>query len=141
MKTRAKFPYLIEIVNSDLGTFRYANCSRDVPFEDNTYTAGLFSITPPEQTSTSISNAKLTLSCVDQTWIKKIRSTQNRSTMRFIASILYDGTCEALEDNTFTLTIAEWDESNISWTMVFDDNMNILVPPDIASSQNTPASA
>ena len=145
-KTRAKFPYIIEIVNEDLGVFRYANSSKNVTFEGNMFTAGLFSVTPPERTTTSISNAKLSISCVDQTWIDKIRRTQKRSSCRFIATIIYDTDndttiCEAIEDNSFTLTSASWDDSNISWDMEFDDRMTVLVPVDIGSSQNCPGCA
>lgn len=154
MRTQAMFPYLLEITLQDSTILRYSNTTTDKTFEGNTYTASYFSVTPPEQTESSISNAKLTISSVDGYWIEKIRKTQytasgKKITARFIASICYtkDGTeyIEAVEDNMFTLSSAQWGDSTeiagITWDMTFDDNLNILVPCDTASSLNVPGVA
>lgn len=145
MDTKAETPYLIEIVNDDLGTFRYVNAKSDVVYEGNTYTAGYFRLDPPDKNESSIGNATLTMSAIDQSWIEKIRSTQKRSTLRFIAVIMYDengdSVIEPLEDITMTLTSATWDDTTIQWTMIFDETMDIMVPPDIMNSETFPACA
>ena len=139
METSARFPFFIEIIHPELGTFRYVNADEAKTFDSETYEPALFSVTPPETTETSIGNAMLSISSVDQTWIEKIRSVQDRFSVRFVAALEYDDdgteTIEPLEDNEFTLTEASWTDLTITWTMVFEDAFNILVPCDIATSQ------
>lgn len=149
LDTQSKFPYLVEVtyVYND-GTeemYHYANCDDVIEFEGVEYEPSSFFITPPEKNQTSISNASISISIADQFWIKKIRGTRQRSRIRFIATIEYDenGTryIEAIEDYDFTLTLADWDESYVKWTMVFDEGMSINMPCDIATSQKVPALA
>ena len=144
MQTRAKFPFLVHIHNDDLGDYRYINSDTNETFEGKVYEAGYFYIDPAEQTESSIGNARLTISAVDRTWIEKIRTTQKRSTIRFIAAIVYteDGTkkIEPIEDNAFELTSAQWNDDVITWTMIFDDKMNILIPCDTIGANTFPAS-
>lgn len=145
-RTRANFPYLIHLYNEDYGDFYYANTDRDIEYDGHTYVSCLFSVLPPQKTNTSISNTKLTLSAIDQTWIVKIRNTQKRSKVDFVALIGYYGNegqyeIEPLSDSTFTLTDVSWDDVSITWTMIFDDRMDIRVPCDIGGSQNCPGCA
>lgn len=143
-ETRARFPYLIHIHNDDYGDFWYANSDKSIDFEGHTYQSACFSLTPPERTTTGISNATLTISAINQEWIYKIRQTQKRSSMEFIAAMVYDSAktgdviCEPIEENRFTLTSASWNEENITWEAVFDDTMSIQVPCDDGSAQTTP---
>lgn len=145
MESHARFPFFIEIKNDDFGTFRYVNADTNKILDGQEYTAAWFSVSPPERNESSISNAKLTISAIDQEWVSKIRQTQKRSSVRFIACIQYDsgGTevIEPMEDTSFTLTSVSWDDISITWDMIFDDNMNIMVPCDIAGSLNIPGCA
>lgn len=150
METLAKFPYLIEVTYYDANgnpiLERYANCDDDIAFNGNSYTASFFSIKPPSRTNSSISDGKLTISAVDQTWIQKVRNCGKRAKIRFIACIIYDDnnkveTVEAIDDITFTLTKCSWNDTTIEWTMLFDDRMNLQVPLDLATIQKVPALA
>lgn len=147
METFSKFPYLIEITrfgnDDELEVYRYANSDEDIVFEGNIYEAGYFSITPSERDEKGISDAKITISCIDQQWIDKIRSTQKRSKVRFVALIQYTDSnnvesVEAIEDIEYELTKATWNESEIQWTMEFDNLLDINVPIDIMGSLNCP---
>lgn len=142
-RTRARFPYLIHIYNEDFGDFYYCNCNEDIVYGGHTYTASVFEITPPERTDSSIGNAMLRISSVDMQWIRKIRNTQKRSRISFVASIEYysgnQKAIEAVEENEYTLVKASWDGSTmIQWEMIFDEDMDILCPPDIAGPGNIP---
>ncbi len=145
MEAQAKFPFFIEIRNEDYGTFRYVNSDEDKIYNGQVYTAGFFTISPPERNESSISNAKITMSAIDQSWISKIRQTQKRSYIKFSACIQYDANgseiIEPLDEIEFTLTSVTWDDVTITWDMVFDENMNILIPCDVAGSLNVPGCA
>lgn len=149
METYAKFPYLIEITryyktngieNSEI--LRYANCDTDIVYDSKTYTAGFFKITPPEKTQDSISDAKITISAIDKSWIEKIRKTEKRAIIRFIAVMIYSEdsieSIEPIEDISFELTKAQWDENAIQWTMEFDNLGDINIPCDEINSFNCP---
>lgn len=147
MRTAASFPYLLEIDHPTEGVFRYANTTdkQGILFEGNRYAAASFVITPPEMTSSGYSNAQLSLSCVDQEWIIKIRNHQNdqrRATARFVATIVMESdgnvTVEALDDLPFELTEVSWNEAVITWTMVFADPLDISIPVDVANIDNCP---
>lgn len=146
METFAKFPYLIEVSHEDYGVMRYANCDQDVTYNGNVYQASCFSINPPDRTNTSISDGTLSFSSVDQEWIMKIRSTQKRAKIKFLACIIYDRQnniegIETIEELDFTLTKCSWNDTVIQWTMVFDEDMNLVIPCDVASPLKTPGVA
>ena len=150
--TRAKFPYLIEITyiyNDDTPSsphrdiLRYANSDEDITYEGNTFSAGYFTMQLPQKTSSGFSDAKINISAIDYTWIEKIRGTNKRSLIRFIAVIDYDDdgtqTIEAIEDMSFVLTNATTDGTAIQWTMKFDDLMEIQVPYEDCNDRVCPA--
>lgn len=133
----ATFPYLIHVHNDDLGDFYFANYYKDVTYNGKTYLKSSFQIDPPDKTQSNIGNATLTISVADQVWIEKIRNTQKRSTIEFVAVIIYeDDSIEPIEENQFVLTSASWDESVLTWQMIFDENMDILTPCDIIGGLN-----
>ena len=154
MEIQAKFPYLIEITNypqsGQSEKLRYANTDEDVLFTEivngeevtNTFQAGFFKVTLPEQTTSGFTNATLTISNIDQSWIAKIRSTYKRAKIRFLATIEHyeEGTVvEPIEDMEFALTNATANETTIQWTMLFDDLSDIKVPYDICNDRICPA--
>lgn len=139
MQTQAKFPFLIKIVHEDLGTFRYANCDETITYDSEEYLPALFSIDRGARQEGSISNAQLTLSAVDQEWIVKIRSTQKRAKLYFVASIVNGNEVEPMAEEEYGLKIVNWDELSISWEMIFDETMDILIPSDVATSTKNPA--
>ena len=147
---QAKFPYLIEVTyNKNDGTsevLRYANTDEDVVYNDNgtekTFTAGFFRLSLPEKTTSGFTDASITISAIDQEWVNKIRSSNKRSTIRFIATIEHyenGTTIEPIEDMEFTLTNATVSETTIQWTMKFDDKFDIQVPYDECNDRVCPA--
>ena len=151
MEVQAKFPYLVEITyiynddteqNPHRDILRYANSDDDIVFEGNTYSAGFFKMTLPESTSSGFSDASITISAIDQTWIEKIRSSERRSIIRFIATIEhYDNqtVVEPIEEMEFTLSNAQVEETTIKCTLKFDDISDIKVPYDICNDRVCPA--
>jgi len=142
-QTRAKFPYLIEITTPDNQVFRYNNTDEDITYEGNTFKASYFYLTPPKETNGVLSDTTISISCVDQEWIKRIRqyTNTNRCTIRYVAVIMYeeDGTSyiDPCEDNTFFLAKADWNDLTITWSMTLDDVMSIQIPCDVASPLNS----
>ena len=145
--TQAKFPYLIHISHKTLGDWYYCNSGDSIEFGGRTYRPSLFSIESPEKTSTSMKDTRLTLSVVDteeDDWIANIRNSGNtRFEMEMTATILYydddaKPVVEEIEKNSFVLTNASWDGVSVSWAVVFDENMSILVPVDVAGAANVP---
>lgn len=142
--TRAKFPYLIEITYTDKNNvttvYRYANSDDDKIFEGNTFSAGYFSMQLPQKNQSGFTDAKISISAIDHTWIERIRnaSQKKRSKIRFVATIEY-GTIEAIEDMEFTLTNATSDGTVIQWNMKFDELSEIKVPYDICDDRICPA--
>lgn len=146
METYAKFPYLIEVTHEDYGTFRFVNCDKDLVYSGKTYSASFFSINPPDRTNSGITDGTLTISAIDQTWIARIRNTQKRAKVKFIACIVYDEQnqiegIETIEELDFVLTKCQWNDTAIQWTMVFDEDMDLVIPCDVASPQKTPGIA
>ena len=147
--TRAKFPYLIEITyyrnNNTTEVFRYANSDTDMTFENHTFNAGYFKIQRPQRTTSGFTDAKITISALDQAWIERIRNAdkKQRSEIRFVAVIDYDNngtrTIEPIEDMEFILTNATADEKAIQWNMKFDEKMEIQVPFDECNDRVCPA--
>lgn len=133
---QASFPYLIEIWKSSdvkkTDVMRYVNALEDKNFEDKTYSAAYFKVSPPQKTDNGIMDAKITISVIDQTWIEKIREASERYKIRFVAVIDYmqndEEYIESLDDITFTLTSASWTESTVEWTMKFDEWQEIKIP-------------
>lgn len=146
-ETQAKFPYLIHISHKSLGDWYYCNSSESIDFNGRLYKPALFSIESPEKTASSMKNTRLTLSIVDSEgddWIANIRNAGSaRFEMEMSAAILYydddaNPVVEELERNSFVLTDASWEDVSVSWNVVFDDNMNLLVPMDVAGAANVP---
>lgn len=147
--TRAKFPYLIEITyyknDNTTEVYRYANSDYDMTFENHTFIAGYFKIQRPQRTTSGFTDAKLSISAIDHSWIERIRNAnkKKRSKIRFVAVIDYDenGTqhIEPIEDLEFILTNASSDGQIIQWTMKFDENMEIQVPFDECNDRVCPA--
>lgn len=140
-QTQAKFPYLIEITTPDGEITRYCNSDEDIEFEGEVYKASFFYITPPKETNGVLSDTTISISAIDQQWIKKIRKYKEKSFIRYIAVIMYEenGTSyiDPCEDNTFILSKATWNDLTITWTMTLDDVMSIQIPCDVASPLNT----
>jgi hypothetical protein len=144
-QTYAQFPYLLKIVHEILGIFLYANSDKDITYKGNVYKAACFTLDPPDKDGSKIGDGQLTISAVDQEWIEKIRSTQIAAKITFTAMIVYnDGVVsgvESIEEMDFTLRNVSWGEDTITWTMVFDENMAILVPCDKCTALKTPGAA
>lgn len=130
METQALFPYLIEVTIGN-EVLRYANTDDNIIFDDNEYIASYFKISPPERTKDSIKDASITISALDGEWIARIRQMNERAKIRFVACIIYDKNervIEPIDDITFMLTNASWNDTTIQWTMKFDDLLDIRMP-------------
>jgi hypothetical protein len=144
-ETYAKFPFLIKITHETFGIFRYANSDEDIMYDDEIYQAAYFTIDPPNKDGSKMGDGQLTISAVDQFWIEKIRNTQIAAKITFIASIVYDDGSvqgvEPIEEMNFTLRSVNWNETTISWAMVFDERMAIVVPCDKLTALKCPGVA
>jgi hypothetical protein len=148
-ETQAKFPFLIKVGYSTGGEawedLYYANSDSDIDYEGNTYLASVFQIDPPDKDGSKIGDAQITISAIDQLWIHRIRGTQIPARITFMAAIVYDDSGQAdieeIERMRFTLRGAQWNELSIAWTMSFDENMKINVPPDKCTAQKVPGLA
>ena len=146
-RMHAMFPYLIKISFPSAGTFRYANVDDDLVYNGETYTACTFNINPPDKTESKIGEGKLTFSAIYNSgeWIRKIRDcpSDERGTIEIIGAIIYtadsivDG-IEPIYDLEFSLTEASWGDEEISWTMKFDDGMDIVMPCDVMDEITCP---
>jgi hypothetical protein len=145
-ETYAKFPFLIQVAHPLFDDpLCFANADEDIIYTGITYKAACFTIDPPDKDGGKIGDGQLTISAVDQFWIEKIRTTQTAARITFIAAIQYDdgiiSGVEPLEEMEFTLRAANWNEEIITWTMVFDENMAIIVPCDRATALKCPGVA
>lgn len=142
MNVRAKFPYLIKITHykndNTSEVYRYSNTDEDIVYEGETYTGSCFAITPSQKNNEGVSDAKISISAIDQEWIEKIRNTSKRAKIEFIATIMTDSTIEPIDDIEYDLSTATWDDSVIQWNMEFDNLADILVPCDEFNSLSCP---
>ena len=143
--TQSMFPYLIEIHHEDLGTFYYINASEGLTWDDKYFYPVCFSIQPPEYNSTGLSNATLTMTAIDQEWIMKIRSTNKRAKIRFLAVMINskegEVEVEVLENIEFVLTSVSWNEIAITWTMEVEQTIQTQIPLHVADSITCPGCA
>jgi hypothetical protein len=145
----AKFPFLIKILHDTDISFPmyFVNAPENVTYQGNIYNAASFTIEPPDRDGAKIGDATLTLSAIDQFWIQKIRENQKPARLEFVAVIIYDDEkngiegIEAMENMSFTLRAASFNEIAVTWTMVFDENMAINVPADTCNAMTTPGCA
>jgi hypothetical protein len=143
----ARFPYLIKIDHEEDPIFPlyFVNADESVTFEGNIYNSASFTIDPPSRDGDKIGDATLTLSAIDQFWIQKIRSVQKPAKLLFMAVIVYDEIegvgVEPMEEISFTLRVARYNEVSVTWTMVFDERMAVIVPVDTCNAMTTPGCA
>jgi hypothetical protein len=145
-ETYAKFPLLIKVTHPIfLEPLYFANSDDDITYDGSVYKAAYFTIDPPDKDGSKIGDGQLTISAVDQFWIEKIRNTQTAAKIKFMAMIVYnDGAVsgvEPMEEMNFTLRTVSWNEVTITWAMVFDENMAIIVPCDKATALKSPGVA
>lgn len=148
---QAMFPYLISITDKDSGeVYRYANTDfdieTDIKGETCTFEGKAFSVVPSEKSDNKIGNGSLIIYDAAIEWIPRIRSKSvaNRYELEFISVIRYlnDGSweLEKIENERYTLSNFSWsDNGEISCTMVYDEDMGILMPMDKLDSVNCPA--
>ena len=144
LETRAKFPYLVDIMYND-GTvaYRLCNADEDITFDGNVYTGSVFSLVAPDIKENSIGNGSVSFSAIDQTAIELVRGQSKRLRIRFVGVIQYNDddsieTVEALEDTEYFLKNVSWDDEKISGTLVFDEFMDVNIPCHVSNSCNTP---
>lgn len=143
MMTQASFPYLIEITTPDGNVYRYANSDSDKTFGGNTYEAAFFKPNPPEIKNGEVSEASITISAIDLEWIARIRGTQERSEIKFVAAISRNESgsevVEEIAQRTYTLTVTDWNRLTIDWRMVFDPLIEEQIPVDECNQFVCPA--
>jgi len=142
-RTAANYPYLIKITHNNIDYY-YVNSPNNILYGGDIYNAASFSIRPPDYDGSKIGNATLTISTVDQFWIQKIRESQIPARIKFVAIIVYeDGNTniESLEENSFTLRSASWDEISVSWEMSFDERQTLIITSVKCTPQIAPGCA
>lgn len=148
LQTMAMFPYLIKVTytneSGEQVVERYANTDEDLTYDEEVYSACYFNVQPPTRTSSSVSDGKIEFSTVDQTWIEKVRGAKGKIYCEFISCIKYDDNndivgFEEIDRIKFTLTKASWNEKVVSFTMMYDDRMNLCIPCDTANALKNPA--
>ena len=145
----ARFPYLIKITHEEDTAFPmfFANASEDIEYDGDIYNSASFTIEPPSRDGDKVGDATITLSAIDQFWIQKIRANQKPAKLLLMAVIVYDDEntgiegVEPMEEISFTLRVARFNEVSVTWTMVFDERMAIIVPADTCNVMNTPGCA
>jgi len=144
-RTFAAFPYLIKISHPEYADMLYANSLENIVFRGNIYNSANFTLQPPDLDGSKIGAASLTISAVDQVWIEKIRQTQIPALLQFIAVIDYNDLgiagIEALDENSFTLRAARWDEKSITWELSFDERQNYIITSIKCTPQVAPGCA
>ena len=145
---RAEFPYLIKITHKlNDGTenvYYLANSDTDITYDSHLYKASCFSIVPPEEKFDGFTNASLTLSAVDNVWIERIRSSQQISKIEFVAAIKYlnqNLSIEPREEYECILRDATFDDKSITWTLVFDELLEVNLPMIVIDKFNCSALA
>jgi hypothetical protein len=142
-RTEANFPCLIKIThpNYPAGWF-YTNASESITYKGDIYNTAVFSIQPPSRDGSKIGDASLTMSAIDLVWIERIRETRIPAKIEFVAVIVYEegsvAGIEPLEENSFTLRMANWNEISITWAMRFDENMAVIITSVKCNAQITP---
>lgn len=148
METYAKFPYLIVVKYKDEDDVSheeyFVNKDEDVIYQEQTYQACYFQVVPPTKSNSGLSDGRITFSTIDQSWIQRVRSAVGRITIEFIACIDYSAIetsnyIEEIEKTKFTLIKSSWNDTEIQFTMMYDDRMNLVVPSDVCNNINTPA--
>lgn len=146
MSTQVSFPYCISIhyinQNGAEEVFNYNNSDTNIYKNGVTYSPCLFSVNPSTRTQESIGNATLNLADTDLQWTARIRNTQNRSYCYFYEMAVWTDSAgnrqvEIIDSIKYILTSATWDGGAVQWTMVFDENMDIIIPCDKGNSQIT----
>lgn len=142
METQASFPFFIKIHYDDGNgneiVENYVNCDEQKVFDGETYQPAYFIVKPPSRSNSTVTDGQLTLSTVDQSWIVKVRNAQKRMKCEVVGAMIYDTqggyTIESIEESSFTMVRASWNEETMSFALMFDDRMNLQVPMDIATT-------
>lgn len=146
MDTNAYFPNLVDITyydNSGNATHYYYNDSdQKLTLGDNTYEPMLMSVQGGKREEAGIGNGSLAISDVDRTWTEKIRNTKNCPLCTHYECAAYKGSSgnievEIIEQTDYKLKEASYDGVNMQFSMVFDENMSIVIPPDTGNAQIT----
>jgi len=141
----AAFPFLIQIIHPLYPDMRFVNSADNLVYNGDIYNAASFAVQPPDVDGPKVGNATLTISAIDQYWIQRIREAQVPAELRFIAVIAYDESgvsgIEKLEENSFTLRAARWDEISISWDMSFDERQAYIITSVKCTPQIAPGCA
>lgn len=141
----ATFPYLIKFYYKD-EVYRYVNSSHNVMYQGEEFEAVHFELDLPKKDTSSISDARISID-FDYNWIEKIRNYKESDgliSVKFIGVINYykDGTeyIEPIEEMDFTLksAVVNNDTKTIEWSMIFDDLLQLIIPCDVVTAQNTP---
>jgi hypothetical protein len=144
-RTAAEFPYLIKITHPDFADMFYANSSENIFYKGNVYNPASFTMQLPDLEGPEIGAASLSISAVDQYWIQRIRDLKTPAEMQFVAVIVYDDAAiegiEQLDENSFTLRMAQWDEQSITWELSFDERQAYIITSIKCTPQVAPGCA
>lgn len=123
-------------------TVYYNNSERNIVYNSKTYEPYDFMITPATYTESSVTDGSLTLSAIDQVWIEKIRNMPTRPYLTMTYLLIYgdkEDKYDVLEEMTYLLNSANWNDTSIQWSMLYDDKMNLIFPCDKGTVDKIPA--
>lgn len=134
------------------GHLRLVNDTRGIKYKGNDderhyYAPCNFTCTMPKEDGKKKSNAKITISCIDQRMIEVIRSIDENLSCSIVAffgkKTNEDGTVRyifsKLSGKDFEMGDVSWNETSAQWTLDPDKIMNLNIPRDKGSIFRNPA--
>lgn len=146
--TNARILNLVEITykdtNGTLQTKRYTNTEKDITYNNNVFESYNFTVVPSSVNDSSITDGTFTLSVVDRLWTSIARQLSEKPKLHLMIILEYFDSnnvsvYELLDENTYTLSKLSWNDVTLTWTMVYDDKQNVIVPCDIGTVYKIPA--
>lgn len=146
LTSEGSFPAFLEIYHPEIdgGVWRLVNYRTDLVYNGNTYSAAIFTFTPPKYSDKQINNATISISAIDQSVIELIRKLSSRASAKIVAGFYFEGgdlTIDPIEEWEFKLSSVNWTEISATWELLYDDRLDIQVPTDKMSAQKCPGVA
>ena len=136
------------------GHLRLVNDTRGINYKGDDeiayyYAPCTFNLKLPKEDGKKVSNATITISCVDSRIIEVIRSVEEDLTCRIVALFAKKTNDEGRTvyvfskqyGKEFTMGSVTWDGVTATWELEPDPVMNLNVPRDMASAFRTPGAS
>ena len=148
-QTFAQTPTLLEIYSAEAAfatlvgadTIYFCNNTESITYSGHVYLPFPFSIQYPGETDDSITNARITISAVDQLVISAIRILVNSPTIRAHAMFFPNdgvGDFEEMVPWEYSLKAVTYDVNSVSGDLIYEDRLDNQMGPVRATAQNAP---